>query len=248
MAWARLDDGFHDHPKVDGLSLAAVGLYTLCLTWAHRHRRTANVPGYIPESRVRKLAGSKTKRLADELVKAGLWHTDPGGYVIHDFSDYLPKERDPDERREAGRKGARVRWLTDGKADGNLPSDDLANDMASDSSRASARAFPSRPVPSHKESPETSSRGGRLPEPFEVTAEMRRWAQEAGYDEASMEHVTAAFCDYWRAAPGAKGRKSDWPATWRNWLRREAERRPQRGGDGGGFIGVGGVLYDEGLA
>lgn len=249
MAWARLDDNFHDHPKVDGLSLASVGLYTLCLTWAHRHRRTAPVPGFIPSTRVRKLAGAKTKRLSDELVKAGLWHTDPDGFVIHDFGDYLPKERDPDERREAGRRGG-LRRKQDGSKQpsnllSNLPSETEANSQASGSSRVSARAFPTRPDPSQEDTHSPPARGGRLPEPFEITAEMRRWAAEAGYDDASVDGVTESFCDYWRGASGAKGRKSDWPATWRNWLRREAERRPR--GTGNGFIGVGGVLYDEGL-
>jgi uncharacterized protein YdaU (DUF1376 family) len=28
------------------------------------------------------------------------------------------------------------------------------------------------------------------------------------------------FRDYWRGVAGAKGRKSDWPGTWRNWIRR----------------------------
>ena len=36
--------------------------------------------------------------------------------------------------------------------------------------------------------------------------------------------VAAQFRDYWHAQPGAKGRKADWDATWRNWCRREAER------------------------
>jgi hypothetical protein len=34
MSWAHIDDGFHDHPKVDGLDLAAIGLWTVTLTWA----------------------------------------------------------------------------------------------------------------------------------------------------------------------------------------------------------------------
>jgi hypothetical protein len=149
MPWARLDDGFHDHPKVDGLSLAAVGLYTLCLTWAHRHRKTAILPGHITEARVAKLAGKDARRLSTELLASGLWEPENGlgGYVIHDFCDYLPKERDPQERREAGKRGAEKRWEGHSKPDGNLPSTDLGNDMASDGSRASARAFPSRPVP-----------------------------------------------------------------------------------------------------
>lgn len=85
-------------------------------------------------------------KLALELVRAGLWEPEDniGGWVIHDFADYLPKERDPDERREAGRRGAQKRWEAAKQDDGNLPSGSMAND----GSRASARAFPSRPVPS----------------------------------------------------------------------------------------------------
>ncbi|MGR9087307.1 MAG: hypothetical protein ACU841_09570 [Gammaproteobacteria bacterium] len=33
--------------------------------------------------------------------------------------------------------------------------------------------------------------------------------------------VFARFRDYWIAQPGAKGRKLDWQATWRNWVRSE---------------------------
>ena len=32
------------------------------------------------------------------------------------------------------------------------------------------------------------------------------------------------FRDYWAAQPGAKGRKTDWAATWRNWARRCQEQ------------------------
>jgi uncharacterized protein YdaU (DUF1376 family) len=35
------------------------------------------------------------------------------------------------------------------------------------------------------------------------------------------------FTDYWRGVPGAKGRKLDWPATYRNWIRRTAESTAQ---------------------
>jgi hypothetical protein len=165
MGWARLDDGFHDHPKVDGISLAAVGLYTLCLTWAHRHRRRAALPGHVPASRVVRVAGRQADRLAAELVQATLWEREEGlgGYLIHDFGDYLPKERDPDELKEAGRKGAANRW----QRDGNLPSDS----MASDSSRASASASPTRPVPKEQELAAPAAQRER-DELFEAVAEV----------------------------------------------------------------------------
>ena len=39
--------------------------------------------------------------------------------------------------------------------------------------------------------------------------------------------VADSFRDYWLGAPGAKGRKQDWMATWRNWVRNQRQERPQ---------------------
>lgn len=39
--------------------------------------------------------------------------------------------------------------------------------------------------------------------------------------DLSIEETAARFRDYWVAQPGSKGRKLDWPATWRNWVRNE---------------------------
>lgn len=78
-------------------------------------------------------------------------------------------------------------------------------------------------------------RGTRLPEPFKVTEEMRTWYREkiGGTIDGQTEHEK--FLDYWRAQPGAKGVKHDWPATWRNWMRTAMQRtgrRPTPGGTG----------------
>lgn len=64
-----------------------------------------------------------------------------------------------------------------------------------------------------------ASRGTRLPADFAVTAEMREWVRDEcpGVDG---RRETEAFIDYWRGVPGARGRKVDWPATWRNWMRK----------------------------
>ena len=76
-----------------------------------------------------------------------------------------------------------------------------------------------------KEEPTGSSkkRGARLPEDFfpDMTA-----AAEAGLSKAEAEREALKFRDYWISQPGQKGVKLDWPATWRNWCRNAAERRP----------------------
>ncbi|MEV2277817.1 hypothetical protein AB0I72_19755 [Nocardiopsis sp. NPDC049922] len=75
--------------------------------------------------------------------------------------------------------------------------------------------------------PKPTRTGTRLPDDFAVTAEMAAWAREKAPTCGSEDH--AAFCDYWRAKPGKDGRKTDWVATWRNWMRKEHERRAARG-------------------
>lgn len=91
-----------------------------------------------------------------------------------------------------------------------------------------------KPALNRKE-PALKSRGSRtahpatrLPEDFELTDE-RRLVAEA--EKLPAERTFAKFVDYWRAASGAKARKHDWEATWRNWCRTEADYR-SRGSNG----------------
>lgn len=76
-----------------------------------------------------------------------------------------------------------------------------------------------------------ATRGTRVPDPFEITPEMAEWARQH-VPSLDYQAVTEKFVDYWRAVPGAKGVKLDWTATWRNWLRTDAERRPARSAQG----------------
>lgn len=109
MAWARLDDRWHDHPKVIAAGLEASGLWAMCLTWAHRSRRGSDRPGFVPKEVVSRFAGSKANRLGCKLTEVGLFEVADGGWMIHDFTSYLPKY-DPKQAAAAGRKGAEARW------------------------------------------------------------------------------------------------------------------------------------------
>lgn len=63
-------------------------------------------------------------------------------------------------------------------------------------------------------------RATRIPEPFIVTAEMWAWAEDEGMSRDWAHGQTVVFVDYWRGRSGQIATKHDWPATWRNWLRR----------------------------
>lgn len=64
--------------------------------------------------------------------------------------------------------------------------------------------------------------GSRLPPDWEPSQEDKDFAME---HRVPWNSEAAKFRDYWSAQPGAKGRKLDWTATWRNWIRRAAEKR-----------------------
>lgn len=77
-------------------------------------------------------------------------------------------------------------------------------------------------IPEGNASPKAppAAQGKRLSEDWQPTAEEIAFCKEErpDLDPAS---VADRFRDYWIAQPGVKGRKSNWTATWRNWVRGE---------------------------
>lgn len=72
----------------------------------------------------------------------------------------------------------------------------------------------------------------RITEDYIPDEKMRAWFAAENLQrviDVKAEH--AKFVDHFLAAPGERGRKLDWPATWRNWMRKAAERAPYRPGD-----------------
>jgi hypothetical protein len=72
----------------------------------------------------------------------------------------------------------------------------------------------------------------RLPHNWTPTQEQREAAIVEGV--VDVDRTAAMFLDYWRAAPGSKGTKLDWDATWRNWCRTEVDRRRKANGSATG--------------
>ena len=112
MAWFKVDDRFHDHPKTEDLTLAAVGLWTLAGAWSASNL----TDGQVSRTRVIRLGGDET--LAAELVRAGLWEEIPDGYAFYGWDEYQPTRAEVESRREqdrqkkrAQRRGPRGTWI-----------------------------------------------------------------------------------------------------------------------------------------
>lgn len=76
------------------------------------------------------------------------------------------------------------------------------------------------------------ARGSRLPADWVLSPELAEWAmtERPGFPVVL---EAAKFRDHWNAKPGQGGVKSDWDATWRNWVRnaRFIAAVPARHGD-----------------
>lgn len=91
------------------------------------------------------------------------------------------------------------------------------------------RGAPAAPNPSinHQviqKSRGASPSGSRLPLDWSPSDEDLAFARRHR-PELDAQAEADKFRDHWAAQPGAAGRKADWPATWRNWIRRASAPR-----------------------
>ncbi len=236
MTWFKVDDGIHSHRKTVRAGLHAMGLWLIAGAWCSDQL----TDGFIPDYMVARLDPSDHEINAKRLVEAGLWIPEEKdgdkGWQFHDWAEHQPSADSVlDKRAEAKarmarvraeRKAARERALTSGSEDVRANTSGTSREVRS----TPTRPDPTRPdpvLPTEEPSTQKSStsggtaqkRGTRLPDDFEITDEMKRWAKTEAPDVVvALEH--ANFADYWRAKPGKDGVKLDWLATWRRWMRK----------------------------
>jgi hypothetical protein len=113
---------------------------------------------------------------------------------------------------------------------------DVASDEPSDTTSASDRVVvstsssPSQPSTLNPQ-PATRvpaapapSRAARLPDGWKPNVADIEWARVNGLADDFARYETEKFIDYWRAKAGREATKTDWSATWRNWLRKANEQ------------------------
>lgn len=112
-------------------------------------------------------------------------------------------------------------------SDHNVTQENVTRDVTLPSRDGAVTAQETETDTEIKEEPTGSSkkRGSRLPDDF---VPERDAATEAGLSQAEADREALKFRDYWISQPGQRGVKVDWPATWRNWCRTAAERRPHQ--------------------
>lgn len=109
---------------------------------------------------------------------------------------------------------------------------------------------PSKPLASQEQEQEQeqdvvapsakSPRGTSLPKDWALPDDWKTWAVQTRPD-LDIDEVAASFHDFWLGKPGKDGRKADWQATWRNWVRNQRAQpmrraEPQQASSVGAFV------------
>ena len=112
MAWFKVDDTLHGHPKVRRAGAAAAGVWVTAGAFAMAYKTDGFVPRYFVDG-----WGKTGTTAARQLVTVGLWEPaekdGETGWQFHDWDDYQPSsaeiERDRDAARERQRKAREKR-------------------------------------------------------------------------------------------------------------------------------------------
>lgn len=206
----------------------------MCYCW-----REGSIPSDV--SKIARLCGE------DGLAMADLWIAisscfdlaidDPSRLIHLRLVSELEKQKEhAKERSTSGKKGAEARWGKGSKANSLAIAEPLAEPIANDgsSSSSSTSVKPSTNVegepPAKKPKAET---GSRLSSDWVLPRDWGLWAVSQGMDEKAVRTTADTFRDHWVGKAGKDARKSDWLATWRNWVRRDLTNRGGRYGNAG---------------
>lgn len=196
-----------------GMSATETGIYITLV--ASMYERNAPVPeDHARLARLCGASGATFRTVLESLVAEGKIRRIDGGL----WNGRVEKEGAwRAEKSQAGKQAAQLRWRKTEHNQGALDADAL---------QPQAKGSASQKPDITRQEPDGSCkrRGRRLPDDFRPDVDD---ARKAGLspDEAARE--TEKFRDYWISQPGHRGVKLDWPATWRNWCRHAAERRPR---------------------
>lgn len=180
-------------------------------------------------------AQSKQDRVAVETVLREFFEESPEGWRHRRCDREVERFR---SKSEKARASIRSRWerARNSEATEQQTNNDGNTNVSADGYERNTDDIHRAPVPRHQ-TPDTtlvpkvqrgaSQRATRLSPDWAPDAAGLAFAAELGFVNGRAEAELARFRDFWVAKPGRDGTKLDWPATWRNWLRRSVDSVPK---------------------
>jgi hypothetical protein len=210
--YAKIEHSLYDNPKIVGLSCEAFRAYVEGILYSGKNL----TDGFLDERIVSRMWGTQVaEELATNDPVNPSWQRVEGGWLIYGFTERQNTKEHVESVKKKRKEAVEKRW-SDAKAKQNANTTDtkaIQNEYKTDT-----KAIPDTDTDTDTDTNKELKRGTRLQHPFVLTNDMIKWAVEK-YPLVDFHLQTEAFIDYWTSQPGQKGVKSDWVATWRNWIR-----------------------------
>jgi hypothetical protein len=135
MPWVRIDEEFARHPKVVAAGPLGMAMQVAALCYCNQYLTDGFVPRSVAAGLIdfegigmRQWMGelfgggedATWKLVVEDLLEAGLWIEEKGGYRIHDYHDYQPSREAAlklrEDRSAAGHKGGKASAKARGQA------------------------------------------------------------------------------------------------------------------------------------
>lgn len=214
--WIKMRGNLWDDPRVSKLcdltdqsEAAIVGALYWLWAAADQHTEDGLMPGLTLRQIDRKTG---VQGFGAALCQIGWLEDNPDGVRIVNFEDHngtSAKRRCTDAQRKAN-----VRNVSASDADKQrTESGQKTQNLGAREEKRREEVIDTAPSPK-------SPRGTALPETWTLPDDWKTWAEK---ERPDVDPQTAAdsFRDFWIAKPGKEGRKTDWQATWRNWVRNQ---------------------------
>ena len=235
------------HPETDGVIPLEVALYRLGIPNAMSHVTSCDSHGLVTKSHASvsvtnwlkwnapyrdtqakndaKRAAARARKARERARKSKQGETEN---VTRDMGRDMGRDNPRDTRDKEKREKRKEKRNYYSPPTGT-PHAEGAPESAAELVTVAADAAPATETTSKPSKP-SKARGSRLPDGWQPDQALADWTR-ANAPAAATSLEVERFRDYWTSQPGAKGRKTDWAATWRNWARRcqEQAHGPQRG-------------------
>lgn len=217
--WIKFDVTTPDKPEVVQMAAAlgidqdaVVGKLLRVWTWADQNTITCDGDRNavtVTEQFLDRL--TFCQGFAKAMVKVGWLLGSDGGYLFPNFDRHNGKTAK--DRAQTNRRVAKSR------ASGNGASVTSVTQQALEKPLPEKRREEKEQDQKQDQKPERASpSGSRLPIDWVLPDDYRAWC-EAKHPEIDPDGEAEKFADHWHAKAGKDARKTDWLATWRNWLR-----------------------------
>ncbi len=233
----NVDLGFYDSEEVLSIPrkirAAAVGMWTLCGSYSANKLSD----GFVSNEMLKQLGCTPVIRAALMSTKPEpLWVDDEhvGGIWFTRWAKWqrtcseVKAYRDADaERKRRAREAKRSPSTSDDSEMSGRTTAGPSQSVRADSGTPKTETETKTETTTANAVEKPRQRGTRL-EPNWIPSEESISAMKTECPTVDLRAEHLKFVDYWTAKTGKDATKLSWDGTWRNWIRRAAERVPQR--------------------